>query len=340
MISGPHILLAGDIGGTKTHLAVYSSEKGLQEPLADARLPSQDYPSLGALVGDFARDLPFDFDTASFGVAGPVVRGRASITNLPWTLDEDELEEKLGVSSVHLLNDLAATAQSVPQLGSDDLHSLKLGNAEPHGTIAVVAPGTGLGEAFLTWDGSRYRPHASEGGHTDFAPIDDLEAGLLAHLRERFGRVSYERICSGRWLPSVYEYLKSVGHAPEPEWLSERLRDVDDPVPAIVDAASDNERSCELCRETLKLFVRVLGSEAGNLALKVLATGGVYLGGGMPPRILDFLADKAFIERFETKGRLSPLVQQIPVQVIMNPDAALLGAACHGLEAAGCAIRR
>jgi glucokinase len=325
------MLLAGDIGGTKTNLAIFSSEAGLRAPLAEATFPSADYASLEALAGEFLSQVNLEVKQASFGVAGPVVGGRATITNLPWVMDETQLSEALNLSSVHLLNDLVAIAYAVPSLEPDDLYTLNEGKPAYGGTIAVVAPGTGLGEAYLTWDGTRYRAYASEGGHTDFAPTTPLEIELLRFLKDRLGHVSYERVCSGRGIPNIYTYLKESGYAEEPAWLAEQLAKAHDPTPVIAKAALDGERPCELCIATLDAFVSILGTEAGNMALKVLATGGVYLGGGIPPRILTALEKGGFMEAFQRKGRLSDLLARIPVHVILNPKVALLGAACHGL---------
>jgi glucokinase len=282
------------------------------------------------LVCEFLSQVDVEVERASFGVAGPVVAGRASITNLPWVMDEEQLQAALHLSSVRLLNDLAAIAHAVPFLESADLHTLNEGQPAPDGNIAVVAPGTGLGEAFLTWDGSRYRPHASEGGHADFAPTNPLEIELLRYLHDRFEHVSYERVCSGRGLPNIYAFLKDSGYADEPAWLAEELAAADDPTPVIVNTAL--ARECELCVATLDTFVSILGAEAGNLALKVLASGGVYLGGGIPPRILPALEQGPFMQAFRNKGRMSDLLVRFPVHVILNPKVALLGAACHGLE--------
>jgi glucokinase len=269
---------------------------------------------------------------ASFGVAGPVVSGKAKITNLPWIIDESQLQEALNLASVDLLNDLEAIACGVPLLGPEDLYTLNEGVEISQGTKAVIAPGTGLGEAFLTWDGTRYRAHPSEGGHADFGPTTPLEIELLHYLNERFGHVSYERICSGHGLPNIYAYLKENARVTEPAWLAEQLAAADDSTPVIVTAALDAKRTCELCKTTLRVFVSVLGAEAGNLALKVLATGGVYLGGGIPPRIIPALERKDFMDSFMRKGRFSELVARIPVHVILNPKIALIGAAAHGLE--------
>jgi glucokinase len=328
------MLLAGDIGGTKTSLAIFSPETGPRSPLAEATFPSGRYPSLEALASEFLAQVDLKPGRASFGVAGPVVAGRATITNLPWVMSETQLQTALDLSpgGVRLLNDLVAIANAVPWLESDDVHTLNEGQVVPGGAKAVIAPGTGLGEGFLTWDGLRYRAHASEGGHTDFAPTNSLEVDLLRYLLDRFGHVSYERVCSGRGLPNIYAFLKDSGYAQEPAWLAEQLAAADDPNPVIAKAAFDDERRCELCVATLETFVSILGTEAGNMALNVLATGGVYLGGGIPPRILPALEGGRFIDAFRDKGRMSDLMDQIPVHVILNPKVALLGAACHGLE--------
>jgi glucokinase len=327
------LLLAGDIGGTKTNLALFSLEAGPRAPLAEATFPSARYPSLEGLVREFLAQVDLSVDRASFGVSGPVVGGQAEITNLPWVLDETQLAEALGLSSVRLLNDLDAIAHAVPFLKPYDLHTLNVGQPVSGGAIAVIAPGTGLGEAFLVWDGARYRAQASEGGHADFAPTNSLEIGLLRYLLDRFEHVSYERVCSGRGIPNIYAYLKDSGYAEEPTWLAEQLATGDDPTPIIAKAALDEERPCELCVATLNTFVSIMGAEAGNMALKVVATGGVYLGGGIPPRILPALEKRPFMEAFQRKGRLSDLMAEMPVHVILNPKVALLGAACHGLEA-------
>ena len=327
------MLLAGDVGGTKTNLAIYDPQMGLRVALAEATLPSANYPSLETLVGSFLADLDFEVTRACFGVAGPVVSGRAAITNLPWVMDERQLEQELDLSSVRLLNDLESIAYAVPRLEPADLHTLNEGQAAPHGAIAVIAPGTGLGEAFLTWAGDRYCAHPSEGGHATFAPTDLLELGLLRYLWDRYEHVSNERVCSGLGLPNIYAYLKASGYADEPTWLAERLAQVQDATPVIVNNALDQDECCALCVGTLRTFISILGAEAGNLALRTLATGGVYLGGGIPPRILSALDDSVFMRAFCHKGRFKELMSNIPVHVILNSDAPLLGAAAYALEA-------
>lgn len=325
------MLLAGDIGGTKTNLAIYSPEKGAKQPLAESTFASAKYPDLETLVGEFLSQLDFKVERASFGVAGPVVGGRAVITNLDWVIDEASLAKRYNFSSVSLVNDLVAVALAVPLLDSNDLHTLNTGVTETAGAKAVIAPGTGLGEAFLTWDGNRYQAHASEGGHADFAPTSKREVKLLQYLQERHDHVSYELVCSGRGLPNIYNYLKDGGFAPELDWLAQALAGAHDPTPVIVAGALDSSKPCLICAATLTTFVSVLGAEAGNLALKVLATGGVYLGGGIPPRILPVLK-REFMTPFARKGRMRDLLARVPVHVIMNPKAALLGAASLGLD--------
>jgi len=328
------MLLAGDIGGTKTNLAIYSPEPPLGAPHVEKTFSSARYRNLESLVREFLSDVDLKVDRAAFGVAGPVVGGRVTTTNLPWEIDEEHLRRVLNLSSVHLLNDLEAIAEAIPLLGMQDLYTLNEGRGIPGGAIALIAPGTGLGEAFLTWDGSRYRAYPSEGGHVGFAPANRLEAELLQYLRNRhqFDHVSYERVCSGLGLPTIYAFLKDQGQPEEPAWLIEQLAAAADRTPVIVNAAVDKKRTCELCVAAFNMFVSILGAEAGKLALKVLSTGGVYVGGGIPPRILSVLESGRFMEAFVRKGRMSGLLARVPVKIILNPKAALLGAAHRGLE--------
>jgi glucokinase len=327
------MLLAGDTGGTKTNLALFKDEESWREPVNEATFQSEDYLSLEALVQDYLAQQKVSIDHASFGVAGPVVDGHATITNLPWKMDEKDLQDALHIPSVSLLNDLDAIAHAVPHLDQRDVATINEGQAKPGGAIAVIAPGTGLGEAFLIWNGTAYQTHSSEGGHADFAPSNPFELDLLRYLLERFPHVSYERVCSGKGFPNIYAYLRDAGHALEPDWLAAELAQASDKTPIIMKAALDMTVTCEIAAATLNTFVSVLGAEAGNMALKVLATGGVYLGGGIPPRILPYLSGERFMQSFCNKGRLGKLLTAIPVHVILNPKIALLGAALHGFEA-------
>ncbi|MBC7263507.1 MAG: glucokinase [Chloroflexi bacterium] len=321
------MILAGDVGATKTHLALYKSEGGQLVQVALRTFESQRHPSLAAVVRAFLAQERVIIQGACFGVAGPVVGGESSITNLSWALNERGLERDCGIAKVKLLNDLEATANAVPILQPKDLFVLNQGIRQEGGNMAVIAPGTGLGEAILFWDGERYRPSASEGGHTDFGPANEMQIRLLEYLRERkgFDHVSYERVASGLGLMNIYNFLKDSGYAEEPQWLAERLAASKDPNAVISRAALAKE--CELCVMTLHIMVEILGAEAGNLALKALATGGVYVGGGIPPKILDKLSDGTFMNAFVNKGRFKPFMPRIPVYVILNEQAALLGAA-------------
>jgi glucokinase len=326
------MLLAGDIGGTKTNLAIFSLDGELRVPLVEATFPSGQYESLEALVAEFLSRNNVTIERASFGVAGPVVAGQAKVTNLSWSMDEQRLQETLHIPQVRLLNDLDAMAHGVPFLQPEDLYTLNTGKAVADGTLAVIAPGTGLGEAFLTWEGDRYHAHASEGGHTDFAPTNSSEMELLRYLQGRFEHVSYEHVGSGIGLPNIYAYFKEVVSLTEPAWLTAQLATTNDPTPIIIAAALDKTRDSEICRATLSTFVSILGAEAGNLALKVLANGGVYIGGGIPPRILPYFMNETFLHAFQAKGRFTQMLANIPVHIVTNPKLALLGAARHGLE--------
>ncbi|MGC9521192.1 MAG: glucokinase [Anaerolineae bacterium] len=325
------MLLAGDIGGTKTKLAIFSEARGPRDPLAQRSFPSRRYAHLEIIVQKFLDQVNYPVERAVFGVAGPVVDQRVDVTNLPWIVEAASMEQELGLDSVVLLNDLMAIASGVLHLTSGELHTLNAGEPDPDGPIAVIAPGTGLGEAFLTWDGHRHRPHASEGGHADFAPRTPIQNELVSYLWQHFEHVSYERVCSGSGIPNIYAFYRDSGRANEPDWLAEKLAHAEDPTPLISDAALDEERSCDICRKTMSTFATILGAEAGNMALKVMATGGVYLAGGIPPRILPMLEQDAFMWAFRAKGRLESVLSKVPVHVVLYPEVALLGAASHGL---------
>ena len=326
------MLLAGDVGGTKTNLAIVSAEHGPTRPVAQAKFETDRYPSLEAVVADFL--LAVSGAHRAGGVRGSGAGGRGAGGADQCAVGaggRTDCETALGLRAVHLINDLSATGYAIPHLDSEDLHTLRPGAAVPGGPIAVVAPGTGLGESFLTWSGTEYRVHPTEGGHGDFAPGNALQADLLRYLWQHFEHVSYEQVCSGRGIPNLYRFLRDSGAEEEPDWLAERLVTAEDPTPVIVDAALDPNRPCGICRSTLEMFVAILGAEAGNLALRVLATGGVYLGGGIPPRVLPALSHPAFLKSFLNKGRLSHVIEPIPIHVILNPAAALLGAGWFGL---------
>ncbi|MBD3334491.1 MAG: glucokinase [Candidatus Eisenbacteria bacterium] len=332
MTQDAHNWLAGDIGGTKTDLALYSLDKGPRSPSSRRKYPSGDFPSLKDLIQRFLDEEGASIAGASLGIAGPVVGKRVELTNLPWVVDAAELEQIFGLADVQLFNDLVGLAQGIPQLPEESLRTLQEGHPDPRGPRAVIAPGTGLGQAYMIRDGDGYRAHASEGGHADFAPADDLEAELFRFLRGSYGHVSYERVASGRGLPNIYRFLKSTGRAEEPEWLARRLAEANDPTPVIVQTALDDSEPCGICAQTVRIFIEVLGREAGNAALRVVATGGVFLAGGIPPRILPLLEDERFINAFRDKGRLRDFMRRVPVKVVLESDVAIMGAACMGLK--------
>ena len=325
-------LLIGDIGATKTDLAVIDPGRGPGAALAARTFQSASFASVEALLKAFLSHVNLSVEAVILGVAGPVSGGRSRITNLPWIMDEREIATSLGIQSVRLLNDIEAVAYAVPSLGDDDVETLNAGDPWEDGNRVIIAPGTGLGEAFLVRGGNRYFPIASEGGHADFAPGNDMEAELLSYLRGFHDHVSYERVCSGIGITNIYSFLLNSGYGEEPRWMKEKLSAASDPTAVIIDAAMDRNRPCEITVLTLNIFVSILGAEAGNLALQVLSTGGVYLAGGIPPRILSYLTGGLFMERFLRKGRMSDLVSRMPVHVIVRPGCALLGAALYGLH--------
>ena len=323
-------LLVADVGATKTDLAIYSSDLGPEQALASSTEPTAKYGTLEELVAGFLQGAHHSVDGAVLAVAGPVVDGHVTATSshLRWALDERELQQSLGLESLRLINDLEASATAIPRLTAGHLHTLHAGRPEPNGTLAVVAPGTGLGEAFLLWDGQQYRTCISEGGHAAFASTTPFEAELLRHVQASVGYASYESVCSGLGLPNIYACLKSGDYAREPAWLQEQLADAEDPTPIIVRAALGRDEPCELCRLAVQTFIAILGSEAGNLALKVYATGGVFLGGGMPLRILPLLQQErsAFLHSFCNRGMMTEVMKRIPVQVVTHPQVTLMGA--------------
>jgi glucokinase len=325
------MILVGDIGGTKTVLALYSREAGIAGgAIRETRFESGGYSSLEAIIDEFLRETRASPAVAGFGVAGPVRNGQSQITNLPWTISARAIGAAFGIPHVHLLNDLEAIAVAVPHLEPRQLHTLNEGSVDPQGNIAVISPGTGLGTAFLVWTGDRYQACASEGGHASFSPRSLQEMELLRYLNGRYEHVSFERICSGSHLPGIYDFLLSQGGYTEPAWLRDELARAADRTPVIVENALA-ERS-DICEATLDTFVRVLGTAVGNLAVTLLPTGGIYLGGGIPPRILARLRQPDFLNAIGDKGRFSALCASMPLHVILDPRAALRGAAWHCLQ--------
>jgi glucokinase len=314
------VILAGDVGGTKTTLALFADGRLVRE----ATLPSRDYGSLEAAIARFLEEGPrAPIAALAVGVAGPVVDGRCTTTNLPWQMDERLLAAAVPVARARLINDLEATAHGLPALAEDEFATLQPG-APRRGNVALIAAGTGLGEALVIDDGVRRTVIASEGGHTDFGPRGELEEGLLRFLRLEVGRVSYERVLSGPGLHNLYRYLRDTGVAPESPAVAEALRREDAGAVITRHALAGTDA---LCARAVTMFVSIYGAEAGNLALKVLAFGGVVVAGGIAPRILPMLRAGGFIAAFRDKGRLAPVMEAIPVRVALDPRAPLLGAA-------------
>lgn len=326
------IILAGDVGGTKTNLALYRADGEAKFGREAMRsFPSQEYASLQDIVREFLREGP-RADLACVGVAGPVVAGRSRLTNLTWTVDEEGVREASGAGRAYLINDLQATAYAVPWTPPGGRAVLQEGEADPHGIVAVVAAGTGLGMAFLVHKGDRYVPVATEGGHVDFAPRDEREIRLLRYLQARHGRVSVERVVSGPGIAVIHAFLReSEGHAEDPEILA-RFGE-EDPTRVIVEAALAGRSPA--CREALAMFASLYGAAAGNFALQLLPSGGVVLGGGVAPAILPVLREGAFLPSFLDKGRFRELLARMRVSVLLDDTAALFGAAHYALAMEG-----
>lgn len=321
------MILAGDIGGTWTRLALFERQNGRLVMAVEKTYRSRDYEGLAQVVQQFEQDFRCaGIEQAAFGVAGPVRGGQAKATNLPWLIDCARLAHELGlkVENVDLINDLAANAWGAVALTPADLTVLNEGNPEATGNAAVIAAGTGLGEAGLFWDGQRHRVFASEGGHVDFAPRNDLEIELLRYLLARYRRVSYERVLSGPGLRNIYRFLRDTGRSEESQRIVEAMRKED---PAAVISQEALTGGDTLCVQALDLFTTIYGAAAGNLALKLMASAGIYLGGGIAPHIIEKLKDPIFMSAFTGKGRMKDLLQEMPVRVIMNDQTALLGAA-------------
>ena len=319
------MILAGDVGGTKVHLALFDFTDGDLKHTRDQVFPAKQYAGLEEIVKEFL--VSEKVTAACFGVPGPVRDGRLRLTNLPWTLDSRELARDLGIDYVFLINDLQANGYGIAELGADQIYTLSEGDTSQMGNRGLISAGTGLGEAFLVWDGRDYVPYPSEGGHSDYAPRNEDEIELLRFLRQKYnGRISFERVVSGMGLTNVYEFLRDGKGLEEPVWLAERMRQ-EDPNAVITESAL--KAKSQLCEKTLDMFVSAYGAEAGNLALKVLSVGGLYVGGGIAPRILEKLKDGTFLKAFTDKGRLSQLLVNMPVRVILESRTALIGAAAY-----------
>ena len=318
------MILAGDIGGTNARLAYFQPQNGHLRLVSERVYPSREHRELGEIVSRFVDDSGTQPDVACFGIAGPVRNGRVETSNLPWVIEQSRLAKQIHLPATMLINDLEASAWGIGALTESDLVPLNRVSGPAIGNQAVIAPGTGLGEAGLFWDGKRHHVFACEGGHTDFAPQGELQIKLLRYLYAQFGHVSYERILSGPGLVNVFEFLRGSGQGEESAELAAAMQ-TGDRAAAISKAALAG--TDELAVKALDLWISVYGAEASNLALKTMATGGMFLAGGISPKILAKLKGPLFMEAFLDKGRMRNLVEAIPVHVVTNDKAGLLGAA-------------
>ncbi len=323
------MILTGDVGGTKVNLALFEIKKGIPSLSAENNYTSRDYSSLTHLLERFLKETQPKLTHACFGAAGPVHEGRCRVTHLPWKIDVDELKSLLGIDSVSLINDLAALACAVPHLTPEELEMIQEGQRDSKGNIAVLAAGTGLGQAFLISERKEgYRVVETEGGQCDFPARNALEISLREYLSQLSSRVCIEDVLSGPGLIRIFEFMKERDHATEPKWLAEEFEQED---PASVISRNGLSKKFVSCENALELFASIYGAVAGNLALQVMARGGVYIGGGIAPEILPLLKSDLFLEAFRDKGKFRDFMEQVPVKVITNKRAPLLGAAHFAL---------
>ncbi len=326
------LVLAGDIGGTKTTLALFSTEKGLTgPPLHTVNYASQDHDSLEPLIADFLQHTQAQPLAACLGVAGPVAQQQAQITNLPWQISAAAISQRFHIPTTLLINDLQAVAVAVPHLTPSQLGAINAGQPLPNGTMAIIAPGTGLGVSSLIWTGAGYQACASEGGHSAFSPRTPLEIELLQHLQQFHDHVSFERLCSGRFLPGIYDFLRERGKYDEPSWLRADLAQAHDRTPLIISTALVGQ--ADICVATLNLFVQILATMVGNIAVTLLPTGGIFLGGGISARIFQRLQRPDFFQAIINKGRFSDLLATMPIHTILDTQAGLYGAAITAIRA-------
>ncbi len=323
------MILAGDIGATRTRLAAFQTEGSKLGQVVEKTFKSQDHSGLQEIISAFVKGEGIPVHSACFGVAGPVRAGRSKISNLPWTIDARELAAQLRLRSVGLINDLEAYAYGIDALETKDFVTLSEGVEEAEGNRVVIAARTGLGVAGLYWDGFRHHPFPCEGGHADFAPKNDLEAELAQYLRKKYDHVSCERILSGPGIKNIYDFLRDAGKAEEPAWLQKQMSEAPDPPALILQLALDKKAA--ICYQALNIFVGVYGSETGNCALNFLATGGVFIGGSIAAKIVPRMQDPIFMKSFLAKGRMGSLLADIPVKIVVNDDSGIIGAARYTL---------
>jgi glucokinase len=327
-------VLAGDVGGTKTNLAIFKATRDHVEALVEKTFHSSSFPNCTDILVQFLQECRAEGipnpDRISLGVAGPVVDGKVELTNLDWVLDVEDIKRKTGISTVSMINDLEATAFGLAALGKNDFMTISEGSGNHYGNMAIIAPGTGLGEGGMYWDGSWYHPFPTEGGHTDFSPRTDLDIDLLKFLQKIYGVVSWEKVIAGPAIHDIYHFLLETRKKSQPLWLKDAMQETDPS--AVISLAAVDERD-PICMETMELFVRYLARESANLVLKMKATGGLFLGGGIPPKISSLLLGKLFYAHFMDCDRMEDLLKNTPIRIILSDKAALLGAGWYGAYA-------
>ena len=323
------MILAGDIGGTHVRVAAFETESNRLNCVVEKIYEAHEHTGLPEILKDFVKTEGIPVDRACFGAAGPVRHGRVKMANLDWVIDANELASQLRVQSVGLINDLEAYAYGISALESKDFVTLQEGAEDPTGNAAVISAGTGLGEAGLYWDGFREHPFACEGGHTDFAPGTELELALLRYLMKRYKRVSWERVLSGPGIKNIYDFLRDDKIAEEPAWLAKQIAEATDAPALISQLALDHK--APICEQTMELFVSMFGAETGNCALKFMSLGGIYIGGSIAAKILPLMTAPTFMQSFLAKGRMQPLLADMPVKIVLSDDAGILGAAHYTL---------
>ncbi len=323
------MILAGEIGATRTRLAAFQKEGSRLQLVVEKSYLSQEHGSLSEIIAAFIKAEGIAAHSACFGVAGPVRRGRSKISNLPWVIDARDLAKQLQLDAVGMINDLEAYAYGIDGLDSKDFVTLNEGSEDAEGNRAVISARTGLGVAGLYWDGFRHHPFACEGGHSDFAPRNTLEMELLAYLQQKYGRISCERLLSGPGIKNIYDFLRDTQKAEEPQWLKDQIAAATD-APALISQLAQ-EGKAAICDQAMTIFVSIYGAETGNVALNFLSTGGIFIGGSVAAKNVSKMKDPIFMESFLDKGRMVDLLKEIPVTIVLNDDSGLIGAARYTL---------
>ena len=323
------MILAGEIGATRTRLAAFETEGNRLNRAVEKNYMSQEHAGLSQIIDAFIKTEGILVHRACFGVAGPVRRGRSKISNLPWIIDSRDLAKQLRLDSVGMLNDLEAYAYGIDALDSKDFVTLNEGSEDAEGNRAVISARTGLGVAGLYWDGFRHHPFGCEGGHSDFAPRNELEMALLTYLQKKYGRISCERILSGPGIKNIYDFLRDTHKAEEPQWLKDQMAASAD-APALISQLATGGKA-PICDQTMSIFVSIYGAETGNVALNFMSTGGIFIGGSVAAKNVPRMKDPIFMQSFLDKGRMTPLLKEMPVTIVLNDDSGLIGAARYTL---------